>query len=480
MTQPRTHSAVLTPRADGQSVLAPPYDVIRMLVDVLAPAVGTPVDEQHVAAVLESRGVTDVVARDKYGHSDVFALAAAMLPRLPAAPAPAAERPPRAGVLRSLSHGPLYLAASLVYPAVFAALGQAGMLRALVCATGIGWVWGVGMSSVAYQLRSLHRDAESGPVQHLLLWLGVVLALAVSLALALTGAGGAGLVAFVVAQTAFQLAAVVLLFHKRERGLALGMLPAAVAGALYLLFGQPTQLVVPTLVAAAVSVGLVVAAAVRRTGPAQLVRARAVLGSLGPAQRGVWTSVGYAAACAALLLGVDTRYLDGPSDLATAAVPLVVGMGAIELRANRFFEQARSLLDQDRLTGQIRTDVWRLMLRELSTVAAILGVLALALLLIMTGLGVLTTGGAVLVDGHVVLGCVLFLGFVLARSRWFPRVLSALAVAALAYLALIPWAAAWRPPLGGVLLFVTVSAVLLACFVAAFRAGTARLRDYYW
>ena len=486
MTQPvvdsRAADSTVRPSLhNGKTVAAPPYDVIRMLVDVLAPAVSTPVDELHVAAVLESRGVTDVVARDKYGHADVFALATAMLPHLPAAPATApADRPPRAELLRSLSHGPLYLAASLAYPAVFAALGQSGMLRALIAATAIGWVWGVGMSAVAYQLRGQGRDQESGPAQHLLLSLGIVVALVVGVVMVLTGTGGPGLVAFVVCQTAFQLAAGVLLFHKREAVLALAVLPATVAGVAFLVLGQPSGGVLPTLATALVSVAIVVTAAVQRTGPAALERAGSVLRGLRPALAGLWTSIGYAAACAALLLSVDARYIDGPIDLAVAAVPLVVGMGAIELRANRFFEQARLLLDQNRMTAQFSADVWRLMLRELATVGAIVGSLACVLLLVLTGMGLLTMGGALLVDGHVLLGCVLFLGFVLARHRRFPRVLAVLVAGVLTYLVLIREASSWSPPFGGVLLFLAVTAGLLAAFVLAFRSGVARLSDYFW
>jgi glycosyltransferase involved in cell wall biosynthesis len=53
------------------------------LVEVVAAAVPHPVDHREVAAVLESKGVTDNAAQAQYGFDDTFQLAAAILPHLP-------------------------------------------------------------------------------------------------------------------------------------------------------------------------------------------------------------------------------------------------------------------------------------------------------------------------------------------------------------------------------------------------------------
>ena len=68
------------------------------------------VDELHVAAVLESIGVTDPVAQDSYGHHDVFELAAGLhrllsTVALPAVAPPAVALPGPSG--RALRPWPL-------------------------------------------------------------------------------------------------------------------------------------------------------------------------------------------------------------------------------------------------------------------------------------------------------------------------------------------------------------------------------------
>ncbi|HEX9259828.1 MAG TPA: GT4 family glycosyltransferase PelF, partial [Acidimicrobiales bacterium] len=106
-------------------------DVVAMA-DELVPL---PVDRDEVAAVLESRGVTDAVACDQLGHSDVFSLAADVLaavrgrrviqpPALRTAPEPPEPDP----ALASRATNTVLLA--LLGPAVLVLLRAAGALDA--------------------------------------------------------------------------------------------------------------------------------------------------------------------------------------------------------------------------------------------------------------------------------------------------------------------------------------------------------------
>jgi hypothetical protein len=235
--------------------------------------------------------------------------------------------------------------------------------------------------------------------------------------------------------------------------------------------------VVAALVASAMAPGL---AAGRGDGgaagpagdPLVLVLRRTLPGAAG--------SVGYAVACATLMLSVDARYVNDRLDLAIAAAPLVLGMGVVEWRANRFVEQAGLMLDQDRLSRQIRADIRRLLGVELLRVAAVLGGLACVLFVALAATGWLTVPGAILAGAHLLLGCVLFLGFLLSRHRDSRGVLALLAVAVVSNLVVMSEASAWFTPHGEVAGFLVVMAALLASFVIAFRSSSRYLIHFYW
>ncbi len=414
------------PEEPARHVLDPAMELVLMLESMVPAAI----DELHVAAVLESRGVTDRSARDEYGHNDVFALAKVVSQRLPGQPdvpeRPAARRQPHR-TLRELAHGPLYVLPSAVYPAVFTVLGAPTMVRGMVFATALGWVWGMGMSAVAYQLLGQQKGRAAGRMLRLLGLAGLGVALAGATFLALTGIGEPGVVAFVVAQMGFQLSSGVLVFYGKELRLLVTMLPACILGVLHIVSGYSPALVTPTLVAGALSIVLVLGVAWLTS-----VQAASEADSRGsvPGRRmllGAAPSVCYAALCAAFLLFTDFRYVVGQFDLAIAVAPLVLGMGAVEWRAHRFTERARDLLHRNTFPGDFSRDARRLMLQELTICLLILGGLGGALLATLSGFGMLSTHGAMLINAHVVLGGAYFVGFVLARYqqfRWLLGILS--------------------------------------------------------
>ncbi|MFJ8958922.1 hypothetical protein ACIRG5_05990 [Lentzea sp. NPDC102401] len=379
--------------------------ILDELVTRVAGLLPDPVDGLQVAALLESQGVTDQVAVDRYARTDVFALAQEVFERLPRAGATAGQNTP-AGTWLHATRGPLYLAPTTVFPAVAAVLGGPAAVRAMVVATAVTWVWGAGASVVAHQL--VGSGAAATAVRSLRLFgvAGVVIAVSVT-----SAALGWSSAAFVLALAGLQLAIGVLLFHGREVLLSGAVLPAGAGGVLHLVSGAT----VPALALGGVTVLLAVGAAWHSGRDARDfdgVRLPPVSTLL----RAALPSSVYAALCATLLLYVDSRYVLGALDLAVAAAPLVLGMGVVEWRAHRFFDTAAEELRRCPLPRDFGAVMWRALLRELGICLVALGSAALVLLVALRWSGVLTSPGALLIDGHVLLGGAFFLGFVLVRT----------------------------------------------------------------
>lgn len=469
-------------QANGQAsrvLPGPAAELIRTVVTTIPRAV----DELHVAAVLESMGVTDQAAHDTYHHDDVFALADAMARQMPAVTGsvarddlPASAR--SGGTLRLLTHGLLYLLPTTVYPAVLIALGARAMIRGMVFSTSLGWVWGMGMSAVAYQLVGHGKDRSAGRALRLLGLVGLVVALLTSILLAITGPGSAGMVAFVVAQMCFQLMSGVLVFYRHEFWLAVTMLPASVAGIVLLLSGYSPALVKPTLAAGALSVLLLAVTAwvtsmrapVRPDSPKKVTFSRTIAGA-GP-------SICYAALCAAFLLLTDARFLVGAIDLAIAALPLILGMGMLEWRAHRFTDEVSELWGRAATCAEFRRDAWRLLLRGLASCLAVLGGLGAVLLVILRESGALSARGAMLIDAHVLLGGAFFVGFILARYQQFGRLLVIMSLVVAADVLMLPWAVSRFPPHGEVPLFLLCTSILLISQLIILRSSFRRVFYY--
>lgn len=455
------------------------------LARTVTPAVRRAVDELHVAAVLESMGVTDQSASGTYRHDDVFALADAVSRLMPPGTGPVAgdgavpAAPARSGRnLRVLAHGLLYFLPCTVYPAVLIALGAPAMIRGMVFSTALGWVWGMAMSAVAYQFAGHGKDRSAGRALRLLGLAGLVVALLAGTALAAAGPGGTGLVAFVVAQMSFQLMAGVLVFYGHELWLAATMLPASMAGIALLLSRYSPALVRLTLIAGGVSIVLLTVTAWitsmraprRPDSPEKVTISRTVAGAA--------PSVYYGALCAAFLLLTDSRFLVGRTDLAIAALPLILGMGTLEWCASRFTVKVSELWSRVATCAQFRRDAWLLLIKGLTTCLAVVGGLAAILLIILRASGVLSARGAMLIDAHVLLGGAFFLGFVLARHRQFGRLLVIMSLVVAANVLMMPWAVRLLTPDGQVPVFLLCTAVLLVSQLITLRASFRRVFYY--
>jgi hypothetical protein len=399
-------------------------DPVAALTTRLVPTVPVAVDELHVAAVLESWGVTDEAAQDVYNREDVFALAGDVSHRMPVAPRERVDPPPeRARARRAVAHGPLYIMPSALYPTVLMTIGPEPMVRGMVFATAFGWIWGMGTSAIAYQLVGQSRAGSAARFLCLSTITGLLLAFGGAALLARAWGDAGGVVAFVCAQMAFQLSSMVLVFYRKELLLALLAAPAVAAGIVHVMSGLVPSRAVPTLaVGVASAVVLLVAAwwtALRAASVPDVGRTpswrRVLVGGM--------PSACYAGLCALFMLFTGAHYVTGQLDMAIAVAPLVAGMGVVEWRALRFTERSREFLEQSTDVTWFMRAAWRLLLTELTMCLLVLGALGMFLLVALRSHQLLTLEGALLVDAYLLLGGALFLGFVLARHGQFVSLL---------------------------------------------------------
>ncbi|HVN12987.1 MAG TPA: hypothetical protein VMT69_12910 [Kineosporiaceae bacterium] len=454
--------------------------VLEALVDTIGPLVPAPVDELHVASVLESRGVTDRLAQERYRHPDVFALAATILPELRTTGAEPPPRVTRVPTWRVLVHGPLYLAPSLVIPALLALGDQRRLLAAVITATAIGWLWGMATSVIGYQLRGQRREAGAASAIQLMTAAGVLLTAVAAISLTVLHMLDGVAATAMTAQTAFQLAAGILVFYRQELVLAAAVVPAVALGALYLGAGAPSRLVAPALAGAAATIALAVVAAgylCRRAGA--LPDGPGVAAKVGFG-RNVAPSVAFAASGAVLLLFTDAHFFGAGLALALAAVPLLLGMGAVEWRAQRFVELAADDLLRARDLQPFRSRLWRALARDLAAVLAVLAGLAAALVGMLALIGAATGQGVVLAAGHVALGAVFFLCFVLSRHEHFPWIVAGLAAVALGYVAAVVTSGGGTQQAVVAPLFLVTATSLVVLLVGAFAAAVRSVVLFVW
>ncbi|MEU4700136.1 hypothetical protein [Nonomuraea dietziae] len=419
------------------------------LVEQLRPRLARAVEPLQVAAALESEGLNDKLARERYGHADVFSLAETVYARLVRAePAPPAEDG-RDTTWRSLVHGPLYAMPAALLPAVTALVGVESLMPGLVVTTGIGWVLGSVLSRLAYGLTGLGAPASAAMTLRRGLVLGVMVAGGTALLW-----GPASMVVLAVAQLTFQVCSGILLFHRREGLLALLMLPATVAGAGYVVVGEP----VVALVAVALgvlSIGAVACAAVlltRHGRPERPVR--------GQFTADLALALVYSGLTAGFLLLAEAVYVVSRPDLAVAGAGLVLGMGVLEWRAHRFESAVRGVVRQVCYPVEFTAQGHRLLLRGLLCCLAALTCLTVAVLAMTE----VSLQGVVMAAAHVVLGGAYFVAFLLANQGRLVELCLAQGAALLVHQGAGPLLP--DGPLADVLLFLAACLLLLSLLLA--------------
>ncbi|HLL69636.1 MAG TPA: hypothetical protein VK453_28555 [Micromonosporaceae bacterium] len=235
----------------------------RTLVERTAPACAEAVDDREIAAVLESDGITDAVARNRYGSSDVFALAERLCRDTPRHPRPPAEvtspwRPtPHLHLLRGL----LFALPALVYLAVANVISGFRGAVVLVASVLLSWAVSQGLAYLGYRRLGCADPAGAGRIlRGGLLWATLpTVAGTVGLGLALRVPWAVVVVA--VAQVTYLVAATVALVLGRERWLLVALAPGVGAAVTGLVAGGGLVRSLPFVACAATSVlGAVVVA----------------------------------------------------------------------------------------------------------------------------------------------------------------------------------------------------------------------------
>ncbi|GAA4676777.1 hypothetical protein GCM10023215_06470 [Pseudonocardia yuanmonensis] len=424
-------------------------DPRRVALDHAAASSTTPLE---AAVVLESAGITDVVAAERFGTTDVFALGElALADPHRGLSEPAARPGPRAPHGRWWFHtrGVLYAIPALValasLPAgdpVASGLVLAGLLAA--------WAAGYGVTSMAWtHLNNLDLPGAKRFLRRALL-VGIVLALlassgAVLAALVFTSTMSVDLttVLLLTGQAAYLLAAVVLLLCGREPWLLVALVPAVVGAVIAL--RQPgagpvsafaTGVPVRDLSWAASSVVLAVGLALLATRGAQRPLVRPARRDL--AEAGVQVGQGLFVAVLVVFPAIDHLVDPGfdplPLSVTLLALPLVLGMGLAESLAQRFRARCVALLAEERSTARFAVRaLWLAVRAHLVFAGALAAAMAGAVLLAGSG----DPRAVLLGADYLVLGTALFAATLLGLLGRGDRVLLVLAAGVTALAALL-------------------------------------------
>lgn len=431
------------------------------------------IDDLQVAAVLESVGVTDDLARTTYHSRDVFDLAS-RIRALTTAQRPVEDTRAQVpfyddlGASRVLN-GLIYLLPAVALPAILMLYGSISGIVAVLTGGGLGWVWCGVMSWLAFARRGQDRPAAAARLMLRLVLVGVTVGAFAGLGVAWITRTGLSVAVLTLGLMVYQLAATQLFFHGRRIWLLAAGAPAALGGILHLATGYTLQL--SHFVASAAALGVVVALGLS-TWRGRTEAAGRDEGGRAPWDRqGTGTLLAYSTLSAAFLLLPQTLLIWQGFDTGVGLGGLIVAMGVVEWRAVCLDRQARqTLTDRSSIAG-FRRELARVCVRNAVLVAAAAtltgGVLGLILFwrdrLSGAGVEVLVTGA--------VLAAAYTLVFELANLGGYPLLCAILTglIALDVTLALAGVAASDLLLVASTALFVLVFVAILTRPVAAFR-----------
>jgi hypothetical protein len=301
-----------------------------------------PVDSFEVAAALEAAGINDTVARQRYGQSDVFALARHRFDKMADRQATVVDvKPPPIDVGGTLLRGLVFVLPALLTGAVLGRHPQLSLVLAVLVAVAVGWAAGQGIAYIGY--RVLGAGSKTGAR-----WQMMVLAL---LTLGLISAGGMvaemrGVVGWpavflAVGQVAFVLCSSMALVLDRPGGIGLALVPGLCVSVPALVRPEllPRWLVLAAILTTlALTIGWVgyLLRGARRPA-ARLASAAA---------RGALPYVGYGTCLALLLSFALADSLVAPTQLAISITmaPLMCGVVIAEFQLARYRRRAEIAL----------------------------------------------------------------------------------------------------------------------------------------
>lgn len=429
LSEYRTHTDIVTgyqgPNRRSQRPLA---QLSRRFNQVCIAAV----DPLQIAAALESGGITDAIARERYGLDDVFAVAEELYRSVPRRLRQKREKTPsqRWQEIRELSHGVLYALPTAVYPALAAIIGNQALFWGLLISTAVAWIWGLGMSWLVYRL--IGRGFEEEAIR-LLLRLSLLGILAVALlTFAVSGFGAQpGLVYLALGQMSYQMAASSLTIFRLESWLFAALAPAFLANMTYLF-----KLTKPEIAVAGTVASLLLAMAAAGWAIYKKPR-KGFRPTLSTAEvRRSLPVFAYGALSAALVLVGNVRYFFSSPDLSLSLFPLVLGMGVLEWQSRRFQENSRALLKQTRRIADFKRKVGWLFLETLTSALSAVALMSAVLALGLAVLGIFSLPGALMLGAHLVLGGVFFTNYLLLNQGRYSWVLLGFSGAVVLYLVL--------------------------------------------
>ena len=398
------------------------------------------VDPLEIAAALESDGMTDSVARDRFGFADVFAVAEELHRRVPLRPV--AVEPSRPHISRRcIGRGALFALPGLYFLALQSALSSRLATIVLVAVTIAGWALSQGISIVAHTIVG-HRGRLAG--------LGFLRAVMGGTAVLGAATAGVGVATFAwppaitlvaVALSAYVVAASVLVFLEADLVLAAVLLPGAGASAVDVAFD-------PAWLASSIVVGVLAGSVVATVVAALGCTRRGVRAGARPTGadlRRALPFMTYGAAAGTLVAAPLVAALGAESTtttaLALAMLPLTLSMGIAELQLRRHDRSARAALrEEHELPGFARAAL-RSLWAATSKYAAWLAAIAIATLLLAALGGTLDVGLVAATAAYATLGIALFLGLTVSASGRVAPVTLAL-IGALGLFALLTQGAA--------------------------------------
>jgi hypothetical protein len=414
----------------------PPLTVAA-LCEEFGPVCESAVDPLEIASALEFDGMSDQTVRDRYGYSDVFALANEMyiqVPRQPAEPPPPPD-PWQVSRWQPMLHSLLYGLPAICFPAAAALLAGPGLHPALITALLTAWAVSQGLATLGY-LR-LGRTTDRGQAKRLLragLLAGMLVVVAAMAGVALIAHARLPVLIFGAGEGAYMLGACVLLVLGAERWLLPVLAPGVAGSAAFLALGRPPELqhvawysLAATAVAALVAAVLVTRSS--RRAPGRLFVATEL--------RNAAPAAAFGLVAAGLLAFPVIAGADGHGGINVGALlatlPLSLSMGAAEWSLLAYRRRTRQLLrtTQDlRVFGRGARLVLGLAVAQY--VAATIALTAIASwIAISTGL--VHPGPDLLAElgVYLALGCAMFLALALQALgiRAVPLVASAAALA---------------------------------------------------
>jgi len=379
------------------------------------------VDEYEVAAGLEAAGLTDRIARARYGAEDVFDLAARLCRRVPrgAAQAVVPADPWRRPVWRHLLRGALYALPGLLYLLALRTIDAGAAAAVLLAGTTVSCALGQATSFLGHLLQGRGDQRACGR------FLAAVL-LAVALAgPGLSAAAGAWLhvggraLLIAQAQTGYVLAATVLLVVGGEVVLAVVLAPGAALAAVVLTpLGQWAPATAAST-AGALTVLAAVVLALHRAGRQAAIPGRSLRSALGTAElRGAAPYLVYGAVTAALLAFAVIDVVAGVagvsgSQVGVGMLPLVLSLGIADWQLHAFRSRTRQALAATSSLARFAHAVRAELVRAHAAYAAALLLLSAAVLGVLRAAGRVDPATVVTTTTYALLGLALFASTIL-------------------------------------------------------------------